>query len=635
MSGRGFRGADGGGLDVASYAIDKALPEEWLRDELGLRDVELQGSPAIAIPYRDQDGADTVDRHRVAMNGPNSFRWRRGTKAKGLVYGLERHKRARAAGLALVVEGESDVQTAALHDVVAFGIPGVELFDDELTSPALEGFELVFVQEPGDAGETLLEALRRSRLREHVRVTTLGEHKDLSALHLALGGDREPFRTAVAAAIDAAVPLEPIELDEEPAAEAPTVALRFVPAADFIKEDEPSAEPLLGAENDVVLARGGTMIGFGDGGAGKTTVEVDLIAHLASGSDWHGIAVPDPVKIGLIENEGPRGLFRLKLRRKAAAWEGKPFIPNLYVLEEPWARTSFGLDEHKAELARWIVDLELDLVVAGPMKNLGTVGGGTLEDVAVFAGHLTAIRAAVGRPVAFLLIHHENAAGEISGAWEGEPDTLLHVKEGHDAAERTVLLWRKVRWSSRLHGKKMVFGWAPGEGYELIEGPEGKPDRDLRAELLELAAERSAGEWRTLKEWSAPKKDGGIGAAEPDARKALDGLTTERLFAYSENRNEHGRSSNAKCWSYCDEGSSQSVAVELSECPGGGDCDGARNVSGTHQSPSPPHSAEVSAATPSSQSHSDDVDPDDVERLAELSLEAQANAGDAGREENR
>jgi hypothetical protein len=396
---------------------------------------------------------------------------------------------------------------------------------------------------------------------------------------------------------------ELLELEAPP--EESAVELRFVPAADFIRKDEPSAEPLLGDDDDVVIARDGTMIAFGDGGAGKTTTVVDLVVHLAAGVEWHGLPVERPVRIGLIENEGPRGLFRRKLRRKAEGWEGKPFLGNVYVLEEPWARTSFGLDEHRAELARWIRELELDLIVAGPMKNLGTVGGGTFEDVNVFAGHLAAIRAAVGRDLAFLLVHHENAAGEISGAWEGEPDTLLHVKQGH--GERTVLLWEKVRWSSRLHGKKMVLAWAPAEAFEVVEGPEGKPDRDLRTELLELAESRRAGEWRTLKEWSA-SKSGGIGADEPPVRAALEGLTTDGLFAYSEDPKVHGRAATAKCWSYCGEGSPQSTAVGRPGWSGGGDCGGAVDVREPHQTQPLPHPADCGAASTSPQSRRDEAD---------------------------
>jgi hypothetical protein len=184
-------------LTLAEYAQAKQLPLELLQ-ELGVRDADWFGSPALAIAYRDQDGHDITDRYRLALNGSDPFRWPTGTKARGLVYGLEGRKRAAATGWALVVEGESDVQTARLHGVPAFGIPGALMFDDELTSPCLEGVgRLLVVQEPGEAGERFVAALRESRLADRLSIVSLGEHKDVSALHLALDGDHQRFVAAI------------------------------------------------------------------------------------------------------------------------------------------------------------------------------------------------------------------------------------------------------------------------------------------------------------------------------------------------------------------------------------------------------------------------------------------------------
>jgi hypothetical protein len=139
-------------------------------------------------------GVEITIRARVSLNGSQPFRWLKGTKAKGLVYGLERRGKAAAAGYALIVEGESDVQTAAHHGVPAFGTPGVAMFDDELTSPCLEGIGTLYVvQEPGSAGEKFVQAFRDSCLADRVRVLTPGEHKDVSALHLAVDADHGAF----------------------------------------------------------------------------------------------------------------------------------------------------------------------------------------------------------------------------------------------------------------------------------------------------------------------------------------------------------------------------------------------------------------------------------------------------------
>jgi hypothetical protein len=163
---------------LSQYASKKRLPEDFLRD-LGLRDSDWFGTPALVVPYFDQDGEEVALRYRLAMNGRDSFRWQRGTDAKGLVYGLDRWKQAAAEGRALVSEGESDTQTAWFHGLPAFGIPGANMVEDERTGPALEGIgELYVVQEPGRAGEAFVESLKASRLGERVRPVSLGEHKD-------------------------------------------------------------------------------------------------------------------------------------------------------------------------------------------------------------------------------------------------------------------------------------------------------------------------------------------------------------------------------------------------------------------------------------------------------------------------
>ena len=47
--------------------------------------------------------------------------------------------------------------------------------------------------------------------------------------------------------------------------------------------------------------------------AGKTTWAIDGVVHLAAGAAWLGIPVPRPVRVLVIENEGPAELFREKL----------------------------------------------------------------------------------------------------------------------------------------------------------------------------------------------------------------------------------------------------------------------------------------------------------------------------------
>ena len=166
----------------------------------------------------------------------------------------------------------------------------------------------------------------------------------------------------------------------------------------FAAVDEASAEPLLGDAAETVVAAGGSATWYGDGGAGKTTLGLDQAVHLAAGQDWLGIPVPRPCAVLWIENEGPRGKFREKLRAKLAAWEGPSLEGRLHVLEQPWSLFTFASETHRAELATLIRDLGIDIVFAGPVQRLGVEGGGTPAEIQVFVNLLEQVRADLDRP---------------------------------------------------------------------------------------------------------------------------------------------------------------------------------------------------------------------------------------------
>ena len=114
----------------------------------------------------------------------------------------------------------------------------------------------------------------------------------------------------------------------------------FSTLADFLAHPFPKAEPLLGEPGAIFLARGSLLMVYGADGSAKSTWSIDGIAHLAAGVDWLGIPVPRPVRICIIENEGPPDLFQQKLEAKIASWEGAEFEHNLFAFLGPWGEFS-------------------------------------------------------------------------------------------------------------------------------------------------------------------------------------------------------------------------------------------------------------------------------------------------------
>ena len=239
---------------------------------------------------------------------------------------------------------------------------------------------------------------------------------------------------------------------------------------EFVGVDEPGTTPLVGDGDNALIPEGGDVMIYGDGGVGKTTLSIHLAFHLAAGQEWIGIDVPRAVRVLLIENEGPRPLFRKKLRRKLDAWDGS-LEGRVRVFEQPWSRFTLATEAWREELALTVAGQEIDVLIVGPLTRVGINEAGTLQDVVAFMRLVADLRERCQRPLTVILIHHESKSGQVSGAWEGSGDTLLHVQgagNGH-----TIVHVQKARWSSEHHGQTFKLAWAAGDGFR----PEVERDR--------------------------------------------------------------------------------------------------------------------------------------------------------------
>ena len=268
--------------------------------------------------------------------------------------------------------------------------------------------------------------------------------------------------------------------------------LRFVDAATFSKKREAGAGALVGGDGNVFVPEGGDVMFYGDGGAGKTTLMIDLGLHLAAGDDWLGIPVGRPVTVGVIENEGPRPLFRAKLRRKLDGWNGSDLGGRLLLLEEPWSKVSLDDLRIRNALAAKITELEIDVLIVGPVTRSGMNEAGTLQQVRDYTNLIADVREASGRRVTFLLAHHENRGGQVSGAWEGAVDTLLHVQAQGNGQTRVFV--QKARWSPGHHKQKLQLRWAEGESFEVMEAEE-RDDNTIADEILAYVRAHAGTGW--------------------------------------------------------------------------------------------------------------------------------------------
>jgi len=272
--------------------------------------------------------------------------------------------------------------------------------------------------------------------------------------------------------------------------------LRIVRVDDFADVDEPGAAALVGGSSEsALIAQDSDVMMYGEGGAGKTTLSVDLAYHLAAGDDWLGVPIAEPKRVLVAENEGPRPHFRVKLRRKRDAWHGSPVEDRLLVVEAPWAVLTFDDETSRQVLADAIREHELDVVIIGPLTRIGMNEAGTLQHVRDFTGLLATVRQLAGRAVTFVVIHHQNRAGTVSGAWEGAVDTLLHVQaQGHGHTRVHV---EKARWSSTHHKTTLHLLWTDGDGYTVGDKP-GVTDDTLADRILEAVLANGGASWNKI-----------------------------------------------------------------------------------------------------------------------------------------
>jgi AAA domain len=230
----------------------------------------------------------------------------------------------------------------------------------------------------------------------------------------------------------------------------------------FVSTEEEGTEPLVGHGKDAnLIPANGIAVFYGRGGAGKTTRIVDLGFSLATGTDWIGFPVPRAVKVLIIE-EGPRPLFRHKLGRKLSSWTGPTanLDEQLYIYERPWGKFKFTDEGLREDLAELVNDKQIDVIIVGPIKKIGFRGGGTPDDVETFMQSVDEFRDMCERDVCVIFLHHTNKSGAVSGAWDGEGDTLIRAQRKDRSTTLTV---EKARHGERYSGMKITLAWADAE----------------------------------------------------------------------------------------------------------------------------------------------------------------------------
>ena len=388
-------------------------------------------------------------------------------------------------------EGEKDCERAQAEEpgITATTVPMGTHKWRESYSAYLNGLRLAHVcadnDQAGREGALAAAAeLRRIGAEARVLLPALEEQKADVSDHLERGFG-----------LRALVPLLE-EPEPSPAEERGLFArpIKIIPAAEFLAEDDPHAPPLLGTAEETLVTTGGLLIMAGEGGASKTTLTIDAVAHMASGSSWLGWDCPAPVRCLLLENEGPRSKFRQKLAEKAEAWDGQPWLENVHVFTEPWGHASFADEGFRRELRAFCQEAGIALIAADPLGSLGVVGVGAPDETQQFIGWLK--ECGLFADVAFWILHHFNKGGSkstlerLSGAWGGHPDAVLGISL--EGKRRTRLSYATLRWAEP-RDDALTLLWTGSRGFSEVERQPEVTDAELLERIKAFLSEHPEG----------------------------------------------------------------------------------------------------------------------------------------------
>lgn len=310
----------------------------------------------------------------------------------------------------------------------------------------------------------------------------------------------------------------------------------------FLALETPERTPILGTPHKQLIVTGGLTLLGAKAGIGKTTLVVDLAYHLASGHDWLNQTAGEPLNILFIENEGPQALFQQKLREKHAAWQ-HAISGQIHIQTLRWGSFNFAdINLHK-QLADYLDEHQIDLIIGDPLGTLGVKGVGSPEDTREFVKHLVPLGLFTTRTFLFL-VHfakepRQDEIDQISGSWGGHLDSLLILKTTPRPDELR-LSFPKLRWWRDTPPKPLILGKVYNTATFELLGEEGE-HRDLEQDIIEHL---KGGLWRTLKEIASSKR-GGVGAREAEVKQILEARTD--LFAW-QSGSDHGRSARSIVW---------------------------------------------------------------------------------------
>ena len=227
----------------------------------------------IEILYLTREGELHAVRYRLALEGDNRFKWRKGDTA--ILYGLWRLGEWAGSDTLYLCEGETDALSLWHAGLPALGIPGATAWRERWWREVEAFPRIVAIPDADQAGSQLVEKLQATcplELTERVQVLQLPNGvKDANELWQREGANAERFRNALAQC-----PVEPLYAFMQPI-NTPHKCIN--PPIDLA---EATPRPVEWLVKDLIPARHATNL-YGDSGTGKSLIALYLALCVIEG----------------------------------------------------------------------------------------------------------------------------------------------------------------------------------------------------------------------------------------------------------------------------------------------------------------------------------------------------------------
>lgn len=215
--------------------------------------------------------------------------------------------------------------------------------------------------------------------------------------------------------------------------------------------------------------QGLTMI-YGESGAGKTFVLLDVLCHMAAGMQWQGLKTKPGIVV-LLAGEGHHGL-----RQRVAAWckhHQVDRLDNLLI-----ANKAIDVDSPAAAIqilhaVREATDEEVAFLAIDTVNNHMSGDENSARDTRMFLNQVAVVSSALNAGVA--INHHVGVAAEAktrargSSAWKASLDASILVTNDDGAITVKCTKMKDAEEPEEIYGTltQVALGWFDDDGEEI------------------------------------------------------------------------------------------------------------------------------------------------------------------------